>query len=328
MGGVFLYNQSEALLEQYDLDIKQITKGRGAYICDTSQGMKLLMPFRGSKERAAFLREVLQYLQEEGVNAEQICLTKEGEASVEDEYGKRYWLKDMISGSECRTGMENDLQQSVSLLAHLHRKLAACPLTVPAFMKTERNEPGNICQRHYRELVKVKNYVHGKKSKNEFERHFWEQYPHYIEEAKRAMQLLAEVKEAPDSLLCHGDFNQHNVVHGPDGFQIINYESMSCNLQIVDLANFLRKMLEKNHWDQGIGMRLMEIYDRERQISKEERQMLAVILLFPEKFWKISNHYINSHKAWVSERDIEKMKRMIELESARSIFLEKLFQNN
>ena len=51
---------------------------------------------------AAFLREVLQYLQEEGVGTEQICLTKEGEASVEDEYGKRYWLKDMISGSECR----------------------------------------------------------------------------------------------------------------------------------------------------------------------------------------------------------------------------------
>ena len=60
------------------------------------------------------------------------------------------------------------------------------------------------------------------------------------------MQLLTEVKETPDSLLCHGDFNQHNVVHGPEGIQIINYENMSCNLQIADLANFLRKMLEKN----------------------------------------------------------------------------------
>ena len=64
MGGVFLYNQSEALLEQYDLDIKQITKGRGAYICDTSQGLKLLIPFRGSKERAAFLREVLKHIEQ------------------------------------------------------------------------------------------------------------------------------------------------------------------------------------------------------------------------------------------------------------------------
>ena len=328
MGGVFLYNQSEALLEQSDLDIKQITKGRGEYICDNSQGLKLLIPFRGSKERAAFLREVLQYLQEEGIVAEQVCLTKEGEASVEDEYGKRYWLKDMISGTECRTGMENDMQQAVALLARIHRKLAICPLMVPAFMKTDRNEPGNICQRHYRELIKVKNYVHGKKSKNQFERYFWDQYTHYIEQAKKAIQLLSEMKEKPDSLLCHGDFNQHNIVRGPDGFCIINYESMSCNLQIADLANFLRKILEKNHWNPEIGMRLIDIYARERTISREERQMLSVILLFPEKFWKISNHYINSHKAWVSERDIEKIRQMIELEPARSIFLEKLFQNN
>ena len=59
-------------------------------------------------------------------------------------------------------------------------------------------------------------------------------------------------------------------------------------------------------------MRLIDIYARERTISREERQMLSVILLFPEKFWKISNHYINSHKAWVSERDIEKIRQMIE----------------
>ena len=196
------------------------------------------------------------------------------------------------------------MQQAVALLARIHRKLAICPLMVPAFMKTDRNEPGNICQRHYRELIKVKNYVHGKKSKNQFERYFWDQYTHYIEQAKKAIQLLSEMKEKPDSLLCHGDFNQHNIVRGPDGFCIINY------------------------WNPEIGMRLIDIYARERTISREERQMLSVILLFPEKFWKISNHYINSHKAWVSERDIEKIRQMIELEPARSIFLEKLFQNN
>ncbi len=59
MGGVFVYNQSEAILQQYDLEIKQISRGRGAYICETNEGTKLLTPFRGSKERAMFLRDVL-----------------------------------------------------------------------------------------------------------------------------------------------------------------------------------------------------------------------------------------------------------------------------
>ena len=75
-----MYNQSEAILQQYDLEIKQISRGRGAYICETNEGMKLLTPFRGSKERAMFLRGVLLRLSESGFPAEQICLTKEGEA--------------------------------------------------------------------------------------------------------------------------------------------------------------------------------------------------------------------------------------------------------
>lgn len=73
-----MYNQSEAILQQYDLEIKQISRGRGAYICETNEGTKLLTPFRGSKERAMFLKDVLRRLDESGVAAEQIMLTKEG----------------------------------------------------------------------------------------------------------------------------------------------------------------------------------------------------------------------------------------------------------
>ena len=51
MGGVILYQQPETILEQYDVETKQISKGRGAFLCETNQGMKILAPFRGSKEK-------------------------------------------------------------------------------------------------------------------------------------------------------------------------------------------------------------------------------------------------------------------------------------
>ena len=172
MGGVFVYNQSEAILQQYDLEIKQISRGRGAYICETNEGTKLLAPFRGSKERATFLREVLMRLKEYGFAAEQISLTKEGEAVATDEMGMRYWLKEMVSGSECSTNRETDMQKAVVQLARLHTALAACAPEIPDFMKTDRNDPANVCRRHYRELIKVKNYVFARKSRNEFERLF------------------------------------------------------------------------------------------------------------------------------------------------------------
>lgn len=47
-----MYYQPEAMLEQYDIEIKQITKGRGVFCCETDQGKKVLAPFRGSAERA------------------------------------------------------------------------------------------------------------------------------------------------------------------------------------------------------------------------------------------------------------------------------------
>ena len=52
-----MYYQPEAMLEQYDIEIKQITKGRGVFCCETDQGKKVLAPFRGScrKRRKNFV---------------------------------------------------------------------------------------------------------------------------------------------------------------------------------------------------------------------------------------------------------------------------------
>lgn len=94
---------------------------------------------------------------------------------------------------------------------------------------------------------------------------------------------------------------------------------------MVDLANYLRKILEKNSWSTDMGKHILEAYEKQRKLCKEEKQLLHVLLLFPEKFWKVSNHYSNSHKAWVSGRDIEKLNRLIAAEPAREHFLENLF---
>lgn len=322
-----MYNQPETILEQYDLEIKQIVKGRGAYICDTDQGQKLLMPFRGSKERGAFLREVLQKLSRQGFAIEQICVTKEGEAVAVDESGTRYWLKDYVSGSECSTARESEMRGAVEQLADFHSRTRECELEIPAFMKSGRGQPTQVYRRHYRELIKVKNYVNSRKSRNAFEHLFQEQYPHYIENAKEAIELLEALEQQGWEIdsLCHGDFNQHNVLRTSEGMRMVHFETMCCNEPVVDLSNFVRKMMEKNNWDTHLGIGLLETYDRKRKLSGREWQLLYLTLLFPEKFWKISNHYSNSRKAWVSGRDIDKMNRMIGVEPSRERFLQNLF---
>ena len=84
-------------------------------------------------------------------------------------------------------------------------------------------------------------------------------------------------------------------------------------------------MLEKNNWNTGLGMDLIRAYDGVRKLSAQELRYLYLYLAYPEKFWKIANHYYNTHKAWLSGRNIEKLEKVIAQENARSQFLEILF---
>ena len=75
MGGVFLYNRPEQILEQYELEVKSISRGRDSYQCDTEQGPKILREYRGSKERAGFLADMLDHLSGQGRTVETVMRT-------------------------------------------------------------------------------------------------------------------------------------------------------------------------------------------------------------------------------------------------------------
>jgi CotS family spore coat protein len=320
-----LYIQPETILEQYDLSADQIGRGRGTYICTIGEEKKLLVPFKGSAERAEFLCQVLLYVKDSGFPAEQILRTREGSACAKDEAGERYLLKDMAAGPECNLKSKTEVWAALEQLAALHSILEGCPVEIPDFMKNDGKAILQLYGKHCRELLKVRNYVKTRKKKNAFEVRFQEQYPHFMECAQNSLRLLGEETPRMEYRLCHGDFNQHNIVGTKSGWQIVNFESLHYDLSVFDLANFMRKTLEKNNWNRELGMEMIEVYGRNRPLSEAQLRQLYLLLLFPEKFWKIANHYYNSHKAWISGRDIEKLDKVTAQEENRICFLENLF---
>ncbi len=69
-------------------------------------------------------------------------------------------------------------------------------------------------------------------------------------------------------------------------------------------------------------MDLICAYDRVRRLTAVELNYLYLYMAYPEKFWKIANRYYNTHKAWVSGRNIEKLEKFIRQEDERERFLE------
>lgn len=321
-----MYNQPEVALAKYDLAAGQITKGRGAYICETDLGTKLLVPYKGSEERARLLQEIMAFVQEHGMPVEQILETVDGTVLSKDDSEMNYILKDYVEGTECNTRNEKELRIAFGELAKLHRCMEGYEKEIPQYIKNDQKGLLEVCEKHYKELVNVKNYVRSRKKKNEFERLFQGEYEHFAEHARLAIAYFdgMEQKEARQ-LFCHGDYNQHNIVQSEGVWKIVHFERMNYGYPMVDLANFLRKIMEKNDWQVELGGKLIAEYERTRKLDDMERKQLGYMLLFPEKFWKITNHYGNARKSWVSGRDIEKLEKLMEQEDQRIQFLHQIF---
>ncbi len=318
-----MYNQTDNILAQYELEIEQITKGRGFLYCDTGRGRLLLCPFRGSKEKGEYLCEFLEQLKKNGYETEQVVRNKSGEAVTEDEVtGERFWLKSAIEGNELGTSRLGEIIEAAEMLAEYHNVASA--------VETVNQPPSRLdamecCLRHTRELVKVRNFIRGKKRKQEFEEIYMRYFQRMYETAQKSCEILRESTGEAHYLMCHGDCNQHNILLTEHGFRLIHFENMAYCWSVWDLANYLRKMMEKNDWNVELGMEILKAYHQRRKLSREDYNRLCGLLLFPEKFWKVANHYMSSNKSWIPEKDIEKLRKVIEQEIHRLKFVENLF---
>ena len=320
-----MYNQIEVILSQYEIEIRDVAKGRGSFICDTDRGKRLLVPFRGSKEKGMLLYDFLQELGTNHFDVEQIELTEKKEAVAEDEFtGERFVLKSYVDGTEICTSRIEEMKEAVRMLAIYHN--VAEKLTIESKLPHSTENTVEVWRRHYKELIKVRNYIRNRKKKSEFEQVYMKQFEHNRKSAEDSLAILEELCLRPmRKVVCHGDFNQHNILLCNGRYKIVHFENFSYNWGMIDLANFIRKMLEKNDWEEYIGRQLISEYDRYRSIETEEYQQLYALLLFPEKFWKVTNHYMNSRKTWISGRDIDKLKKVIAQEEKRLDFLENVF---
>ena len=104
----------------------------------------------------------------------------------------------------------------------------------------------------------------------------------------------------------------------------VNFEKCQADGPVRDLYLLLRKLLEKSEWDAEWGRVLLAAYESVRPLKPYERQDLVYRLSYPEKLWKIVNFYYNSGKAWIPEKNQEKLDRLLEQEAARKKFLKLL----
>ncbi len=151
---------------------------------------------------------------------------------------------------------------------------------------------------------------------------FYGQYERFMEKARQVAQELSAMGQGGQSTgFCHGDYNQHNIVFSKTGSVLSILSAFPTRYRSAIWRTTCGKCW-KNNWNTGLGMDLICAYDRVRRLTAVELNYLYLYMAYPEKFWKIANRYYNTHKAWVSGRNIEKLEKFIRQEDERERFLE------
>lgn len=317
-----------SLLENYDFTVNKTKKGREAIIVETDKGTKLFAQYNGPREKADLQELLMNTIKAAGFfNIDCFIRNKEDSVLSIDYDGKAYMVKDYYSARECNVSDKTECKKAALSLAKLHQTMRGnfteYPLTISkeAFL-TE-------FQKRDMELKRVRNFIRKTSRKNDFEILFLECFSHFEKQAKRAAGYLQEEtadilcrRVLKEGMFCHGDCSQHNILMEDGQVYIVNFEKFRQDIQVKDLSLFLRKILEKNSWCRELGMEILSTYQEVLPFTREEIKYIYARLIYPEKFWKIANGYLNQRKSLPSKRQKEKLEALLAVETEREQFLD------
>lgn len=318
-------DRAVSLLDQYELEVARTRKGRGAILCETDKGLLIFKEYGGNPEHLKVQDAFLQFISQKGVvEAEILIPTKEGEFFVKDNDGVRYILKSYRDGRECNIREREECLLAMQMLAKLHLStqegLAEDLLEGPVFSMAEEYRKRN------RELKKIQKYLKKRGQKTWFELSLLGCFDRFYEQGLEAQEgwegYHGLCEENAIVSYCHGDYQYHNLLLDQKGWFMINFERCVKDDPVRDLHLMLRKLLEKSDWSISFGEDLIRAYEKIRPLPAISKIDLHYRLAYPEKFWKIANFYFNSGKAWIPERNLEKLEKLLEQEEKKKAFLE------
>lgn len=324
MGIFFMADRWLDVLEKYDFEVNGYSKSRGMIILNTDKGPRGLKEYRGNGKHVLWAAEILNKIEgKNNIFADSYILNNEEKYVTESADGNRYVLKKWFDGiRDCDIKKYGESIDAVKSLARLHNSLAE----VEAPHDYDTIDYLEQMKRRNSEMLRIQKYMRGRNNKTRFELLAAACSHKFYEEGRKALDMLdsSMVLAKIPKYLCHADYNYHNICYAENGTVIVNFEKMCYGYQITDLYNFLRKIMEKNNWDIKLGYSILSEYDKIRTITDDEKELLAVLLIYPEKFWKLVNTYYNSNKAWFSEKNSEKLTGFLEQNQKRLEFINTL----
>jgi CotS family spore coat protein len=317
--------------EEYNIEIINTMNYRGGTVLLTPFGKKMLKKIPFSADRIHFIHRAKEHLYEKKFsNLDRYLCTKSGEPFAECE-GERYTISNMVDGRECNFDSRPDLNSAVSMLAIMHKASQGFEQTETGFLKSDLGKLPNNFQKRLSDISKMKKKAI--KERGKFDTLFLDWVDYFYKLGEDALDKLNLSKyyelveqSRKQGYFCHHDYTHSNIILNEHKTYIINFDSCCVELKVYDLTNLLRRKMRKCNWDIKEAKNIIDEYKGIETISKDEFEVLRIMLQFPQKFWRISNRYYNTRHGWAEKIYMSKLNEVVEEVQYHQKFMEDIEQ--
>ncbi|QGG49269.1 CotS family spore coat protein [Heliorestis convoluta] len=327
---VSLGQEEQEVLQQYPYEIGRTERRGRGWRLETDRGSKGLYRYKSlDRDRIFAVHHALEQLAARGFrHTSRHIRTRQGEPFVRK--GSSYYiLVDWYSYPSVDFCQDRDLQVATRNLALLHRL---------GHVKERQEEVDRVMNRQAledrnRELQEYRQRVEKRGRYNAFDEIFLENARKMEQKSTEAIERLIAsdidklyTESSEKGSICHRHWTEKNLRLSKDNnLAIIGWDNCGTDLPVAELTRFIRHVMDRREsWDIDTGKEMLAIYEEIRPLDKRETDVLASLLSFPHKFWKVvASYYRDGHR---SEELLSSFRQAIEEEVERDSFLEKLRQ--
>jgi CotS family spore coat protein len=322
-------NELEKELQaNYNIKINNLTNFRDMFIADTEDGKKIVKITSIKPERVNFVSEVKEHLFSNGfTNIDRNVGTIAGNFSFAFN-DQTVYMCDFTGGRECNLDSREETIKSSRLLANMHKASYGFTYSQNSSARSELGKLPGSYKKRLDEIKKLKK--NAQKGRMKFDNLVSQNIDYFYEMGEKALGLLnitdyyELVEEAQKNRnISHHDFNHHNIYIQDDDMFLINFEYCCFDLKIYDLVNLLRRKMRKCNWNIDEAAIILNEYNRCEPLNESEMEIMKVMLMFPQKFWRVINKYYNSRKSWSEQSYLLRIQEVIDEAQCHRIFLEK-----
>lgn len=335
----FIDRNLQSILELYPLNIKEAIcidpmSDGNKWIIHTDTETKIIRKVHVKPERMLFIAGAHYHLLNNGFPITNIQLTKNNGLCISTR-NHSYIMYDRHIGTDLSYFDKNDLLKIMQTTGHFH---VASKGYFPHEQSKKRSRLGNYHKLFQWKIQELK----GNKmlAKANLDDTFSTLFLEYVDlMIDRAKQSLKELDEAPfqqwtehfrlQGGFCQQEFKLSHFINIDGKPFMTELPSVTIDLPTRDLRIFLNKvMLKLGVWDSQLAIKMLQAYEGSHSLTEENYKVLWNDLRFPYHFCSlVHKYYLNQKPSWNSEKFVNELKLIIDMEISKNQFLQEFKHN-